>query len=161
MRQRLVKRPSGLVAIVVYKLFVAFCLSIAAIALSLALKNYSQLVEFSQAYLLRGKIELLKFILERILALKPSTLHFSIIATGVYAVISIIEAVGLWYEKAWATILVTALVGVTIPAEIFELFRSLSLLKLVIFLVNVFVFVYLLRHSIRPQTQPRKSSGIR
>jgi hypothetical protein len=151
------KRPAGLIAIVVYKLLTSFLLTIASIALLLALENYNNLVAFSESYLLRGRLDILKFILEEILKLKPSTLQFSIIATGIYAIVSGIEAIGLWHQKAWARVLVVLLVGISIPAEIFELFRGMSLLKLVIFLGNVVVFIYLLRHSVTPKTQRKNN----
>lgn len=56
---------------------------------------------------------------------------FNGIASGIYAVITLVEALGLWYEKCWARILVLVLVGISMPAEIFELIKGITVLKLV------------------------------
>ena len=58
----------------------------------------------------------------------------------------VIEAVGLWYRRRWAKILVLGIVGISIPLEVFELIREVTLLKLVIFLLNIAVFWYLLHY---------------
>ena len=139
------KRPPGLVVIVIYKAFSAFLLAVTSIDIFSAVKNYQFLAEFSDEYALKGKLEIIKWLLDNILKLNQRTLHFSSIVTGIYAVVTAIEAIGLWYEKAWATVLVLVLVAISIPAEIFELMRGVSLLKIVIFLVNAAVFWYLLR----------------
>lgn len=139
-------RPPGLVAIVVYKCFVALLLTATSIVLLLALENHQALVAVSESYVLEGKLELIEWLLEKIINIKRQTLQFSGIASGIYAVVTVIEAVGLWYEKTWANILVIGLVSISILPEIFELIKGVSLLKIVVFLVNIAVLWYLLRH---------------
>ncbi|MBD2249105.1 DUF2127 domain-containing protein, partial [Nostoc sp. FACHB-888] len=73
-------------------------------------------------------------------------LAFSGIGAGVYAIVTSIEAVGLWYEKRWAHILVLGLVGISIPPEIYELIRGISVIKTLIFLLNLAVLGYLFRN---------------
>ncbi|MBE9020342.1 DUF2127 domain-containing protein [Chroococcidiopsidales cyanobacterium LEGE 13417] len=140
------QRPSGLVAIVIYKTFVAIILAIAAIAILLALQKYQFFTSLSEAYILEGKLNIIEWLIEKITNIKQQTLQFSGIATGAYAAVTAIEAIGLWYEKAWARILVLVLVGISIPPEIFELIKGITILKLVVFVVNIAVFWYLLRH---------------
>ncbi len=140
------KRSPGLVAIVIYKGFVALLLTATSIILLLALNNHQSLVEFSESYILEGKLQIIEWLLEKIINAKQRTIQFGGIALGIYAAITAIEAVGLWYKQAWATVLVLVLVGISIPPEIFELTKSITLLKLTVFLINVFVFGYLLRH---------------
>lgn len=140
------KRPPGLVLIVVYKTFVGFLLGLTATVLLLALNNYQSFVGISESYILEGKLEIIEWLLEKMINVKRQTLQFSGIAAGIYAVITLIEALGLWYEKGWARILVLVLVGISIPAEIFELIKGITILKLIVFLGNVGVFWYLLRH---------------
>lgn len=140
------QRPPGLIAIVVYKTFVASLLTVTSIALLFAMKNHQLLEEFSSYYLLESKLRIIDFLLDKILILKPKTLLFSGLAAGLYAVLTAVEAIGLWYEKGWATILVLVLVGISIPAEIFELIRGVTVLKLVLFIVNVAVLWYLAHH---------------
>ncbi|WP_377476756.1 MAG: DUF2127 domain-containing protein [Microcoleus anatoxicus] len=140
------QRPPGLIAIVIYKSFVASLLTVTSIALLFAMKNHQLLEDFSDSYLLETKVKLIEFLLDKLLILKPKTLLFSGMATGLYAAIAAVEAVGLWYEKGWATILVLVLVGISIPPEIFELIQGVTLLKLAVFIANVAVFWYLLHH---------------
>ena len=141
-----IQRPPGLIAIVLYKSFVAALLTVTSIALLLALKNHQALEDFSESYLLESKIKIVEFLLDKILSIKPKTLLFSGLAAGLYAALTAVEAVGLWYEKGWATILVLVLVGISIPPEIYELFQGVTVLKLVVFVANVAMLWYLLHH---------------
>lgn len=140
------KRPPGLIAIIIYKAFVALLLGITSVVLLLALKNYDNLIDFSESYVLEGKLAIIEWVIEKIINAKRQTLQLSGIAAGIYAVVTAIEAVGLWYQKTWAKLLVLGLVGISIPPEIFELIKGTTILKLVVFIVNVAVFWYLLRH---------------
>jgi uncharacterized membrane protein (DUF2068 family) len=140
------KRPPGLIAIIIYKAFVALLLGITSVVLLLALKNYDNLIDFSESYVLEGKLAIIEWVIEKIINAKRQTLQLSGIAAGIYALVTAIEAVGLWYQKTWAKLLVLGLVGISIPLEIFELIKGTTILKLVVFIVNVAVFWYLLRH---------------
>lgn len=101
---------------------------------------------FSDSYVLEGKRHIIEVFLDKIINIKPQTLKFSGIATAIYAVLTAIEAVGLWFEKTWAKILVIVLVSISIPPEIFELIKGISLLKIAVFLVNVAVLWYLIKN---------------
>ncbi|MFB2974871.1 DUF2127 domain-containing protein [Microseira sp. BLCC-F43] len=138
------KRPRGLVAIVIYKSLIAGLLAIASVALLLAIQNYQSIDEFANQYVLEGKREIIRFILSKFLSLNPKSLQFSGIFAGVYAVVTAIEAVGLWYEKKWASLLVIALVGISLPLEVWELIKGISPIKLIVFVVNLAIFLYLL-----------------
>jgi uncharacterized membrane protein (DUF2068 family) len=140
------KRPLGLVAIVVYKSAVALLLIVTSIALLLAVKNYQLLDSLSDDYVLEGKSRLIDWLLEKILNLNPKTLLFSGVGSAIYAVVTAVEAIGLWYQQRWAHILVLWLVGISIPPEVYELVRGISIVKVSVFIVNVGVFTYLLRN---------------
>lgn len=116
------------------------------IALLLTLKNYQNLEVFSENYVLEGKSIIIDWLLNKVLNLNPRTLAFSGIGAGVYAIVTTIEAVGLWYEKRWAHVLVLVLVGISIPPEIYELIRGFSPLKILILVLNLAVFGYLFRN---------------
>jgi uncharacterized membrane protein (DUF2068 family) len=139
------KRPFGLIAIVVYKCFTASLLMVTSIALLLALKNYQSLQDFSDYYVLEGKATIIEWGLDKILNINPKTLKFSGIGAGVYSIVTAIEAIGLWHEKRWAHILVVALVSISIPPEIYELIHGVTPMKLILFVVNLAVLVYLIR----------------
>lgn len=140
------QRAPGLIAIVLYKTFVASLLTVTSIALLFALKNHQVLEEFSQSYLLESKLKIIEFILDKVLVLQPKKLLLSGMVAALYAVLTVIEAVGLWYEKAWATILVLLLVGISLPPEIYELVQGVTVLKLAVFIANLAVLWYLLHH---------------
>lgn len=143
------KRPPGLIAIVAYKAFTASLLAVTAVALFLTLNNYQSLDRFADDYALTGKREIIRWLLEKITNLDPRTIKYSGLLAGAYSIVTAIEAVGLWYQKIWATILVLVLVGVSIPVEIVELIKGISPIKLIVFVVNVAVFWYLLHHAIK------------
>ncbi|WP_315791239.1 DUF2127 domain-containing protein [Fischerella sp. JS2] len=140
------KHPPGLIAIVIYKGFVALLLTTTSIVLILALKKHDALVIFSESYVLEGKREVIDWVLGKIINIKPQTLKISGISTGIYAIVTAIEAISLWYERTWAKILVIGLISTSIPPEIFELIKSLSLLKILVFIVNIAVSWYLICH---------------
>ncbi|WP_333247933.1 MULTISPECIES: DUF2127 domain-containing protein [unclassified Microcoleus] len=89
---------------------------------------------------------MIEFILDKLLILKPKNLLLSGLAAALYAVLTAVEAVGLWYEKDWATILVLVLVSISIPPEIYELVHGVTVLKLAVFITNVAILWYLLHH---------------
>lgn len=144
LHQAIQQRPIALRAIVAYKVLEAILFAGTAIALFLTLANYQTLVDFSQNYLLESKSGIIHWSLAKILKIHSKTLEFGGITAAVYALVTAIEAMGLWYEKAWASLLVIGLVGVSIPLEIFELIRGFSLLKFIVFGINLAVFGYLL-----------------
>lgn len=119
---------------------------VTSIALLLTLKNYQTLETFSDNYVLEGKSIIIDWLLKKVLNLNPRTLAFSGIGAGIYGIVTSIEAVGLWYEKRWAHILVLGLVGISIPPEIYELFRGISPIKILILVLNLAVFGYLFRN---------------
>jgi uncharacterized membrane protein (DUF2068 family) len=149
-------RPIGLVAIVVYKLFITMVFAATSTAVLLTLKNYPSLQDIAETYQLEGKHQIINWILNKILNLNPRTLQFSGFAAAGYSLLSAIEAIGLWREKAWAHVLVLVLVGISIPPEIYEILRGVTIVKLFIFGLNVTVFGYLLTHL--PKRHPRHRS---
>ena len=118
---------------------------VTAIALLLAMKNYEGLQDFSSNYELEGKTGIIDWVLDKILNLNPRTLQFSGIGAAAYAIVTAIEAIGLWFEKRWAHVLVLGLVGISIPPEVYELTKGFSVLKFVVFILNGAVFWYLVR----------------
>jgi uncharacterized membrane protein (DUF2068 family) len=137
------KKPPALLAIIFYKGFVALLLTATSIVLLLALKRHDDLIAFAENYELEGKRQIIELLLEKIVNIKTSTLKFSGIAAVIYVGVTIVEVVGLWYEKVWAHILVIALVAISIPPEIFELTKGFSLIKLGVFIINIAVLGYL------------------
>lgn len=147
------KRPVGLVVVVVYKSFVASLMAMTAITLFLTQKNHQSLEQFSESYLLESKHLAIGWILDKILSFSPKTLQFSELAAALYAGITAVEAVGLWHERIWAEILVIVLVSISIPFEVLELVRRITILKLIVFFVNLGVLLYLIHHFYKSKIQ--------
>jgi uncharacterized membrane protein (DUF2068 family) len=82
--------------------------------------------------------------LDRLFSLRSGTLREVGIALLAYGVLEGIEAVGLWYTKRWAEYLTFIATTVLLPLEIYELAHRVSALKIIGFIVNVAVVVYLL-----------------
>jgi uncharacterized membrane protein (DUF2068 family) len=141
-------RPRALVAIVIYKCFTVGLLTCVAIGLFLTSKKYDSLSTFAEEYMMTGKREIIKAGLEQIVSVSTTKMQLGAAVALAYAAVNGIEAVGLWYQKAWATLLVVGIVGLTIPVEIYEIVHKASIVKFVVFAINLAMFVYLLRHAL-------------
>jgi uncharacterized membrane protein (DUF2068 family) len=62
-----------------------------------------------------------------------------------YAAVSMAEGIGLYLEKAWGEFLTLAITASFLPWEIFEIFHRLTWVRVGLLVVNLLVFVYLLR----------------
>jgi uncharacterized membrane protein (DUF2068 family) len=82
--------------------------------------------------------------LDRLFSLRSGTLRGVGAALLGYGVLEGIEAVGLWYTKRWAEYLTFVATTLLLPLEIYELSSRFSLLKLIGFIINVAVVIYLL-----------------
>lgn len=82
--------------------------------------------------------------LDRLFSLRSGTLHAVGIALLAYGVLEGIEAIGLWRLKRWAEYLTFISTTLLLPLEVYELATRASALKVIGFLINVAVVVYLL-----------------
>lgn len=137
------KRTKMLLAIIFYKCFTAGLLFFTAITLLLAYKNYDSLLEFTDQYSLVGKRESIKFVLNKVTDFSAKKIELAGIAMLVYSIVSVIEAVGLWYQKIWAEVMVLVLVGIGVFPEIYEIAKEVKPVKIIILIINLVVFGYL------------------
>jgi uncharacterized membrane protein (DUF2068 family) len=79
-------------------------------------------------------------------ALDTSHGTLELVALGVlaYAVLELLEAVGLWLMKRWGEYVAVVGTAIFIPLETYELLERVTWLRVVAFLVNVFAVVYLI-----------------
>jgi uncharacterized membrane protein (DUF2068 family) len=63
----------------------------------------------------------------------------------VYGLVEGIEAVGLWLQRRWAEYLTFVVTTSLLPLEIYELVNRATVFKVIAFVINVAVVVYLLR----------------
>src|ERR1700760_1200672 len=81
--------------------------------------------------------------LQRLFAVRTSNLYLLGAAVPVYAAVEGTEAVGLWFSKRWAEYLTFIATVVFIPYEVDELAKGVSALKLITFILNLAIAVYL------------------
>ncbi|MCX3060224.1 DUF2127 domain-containing protein [Streptomyces beihaiensis] len=75
---------------------------------------------------------------------KHSTLVTVAVALLVYALVEIVEGVGLWWAKRWAEYLTVVATAAFLPLEIYELTEKVSWVKIATLTVNVLAVLYIL-----------------
>jgi uncharacterized membrane protein (DUF2068 family) len=76
-------------------------------------------------------------------SLSPTALLLVALALFLYALIEVIEAVGLWYAQRWGEYFAVVATSLFIPLEIYELSERLSGLHVALFAVNIVAVVWL------------------
>jgi uncharacterized membrane protein (DUF2068 family) len=82
--------------------------------------------------------------LDKLFTLSKGTLVEAGIALLGYALLEGVEAIGLWYGKRWAEYLTFVATVVFLPFEIYELTEKVSPLKVIGFVINLAVVIYLI-----------------
>src|SRR6476659_336803 len=82
-------------------------------------------------------------LIQHAFTLNSRTLTWLALAAAAYAVIEIIEAVGLWLLKRWGEYFAMIATSVGIPYEIYDLTAKVTVLRLAAFVINVALVVYL------------------
>ncbi|MDI2128239.1 DUF2127 domain-containing protein [Yinghuangia seranimata] len=75
---------------------------------------------------------------------KHSTLVWVAVGLVVYAVIEIVEAVGLWMLKRWAEYLTVVATGMFLPLEVYELTEKVSYFKIGTLVLNIIAVLYII-----------------
>ncbi len=75
---------------------------------------------------------------------KHSTLDVVAILLAVYALIELIEAVGLWLAKRWGEYFAVVATAAFLPIEVYEITEKQSPFKIATFVLNVLAVLYLL-----------------
>jgi uncharacterized membrane protein (DUF2068 family) len=76
--------------------------------------------------------------------LHPRTLLYLAIGLAVYAIIELVEAVGLWLGQRWGEYFALVATSLFLPYEIYDLTVKITWLRIVAFVVNLLLVVYLL-----------------
>lgn len=82
--------------------------------------------------------------LDRLFSLRSGTLQEVGFGLLGYGLLEGIEAVGLWMAKRWAEYLTFIATAILLPLEIYEIIHKRSGLKIIGFVINVAVVIYLL-----------------
>ena len=81
--------------------------------------------------------------LEKALAAKPSTLVLLALVLCAYAVLEVVEGVGLWLLKRWGEYFAVVATSVFMPLEIHDLAKGITMTRVVTFTINVAAVIYL------------------
>jgi uncharacterized membrane protein (DUF2068 family) len=87
----------------------------------------------------------INFILEKSELIDDKVLRRIGALVFIYAALDLIEATGLYLEKTWAEYLTLIITASFLPWEIFEVIRKLTWIRGGLLVVNVMVFIYLLK----------------
>jgi uncharacterized membrane protein (DUF2068 family) len=82
--------------------------------------------------------------IQRVLALEAKTLVWIAVGLSAYALIELVEGVGLWFAKRWAEYLTVLATAAFLPLEVRELIDKQTWLRIGAFAFNVAAVVYLL-----------------
>jgi uncharacterized membrane protein (DUF2068 family) len=82
--------------------------------------------------------------LDRLFSLRAGTLREVGIALLAYGVLEGVEAVGLWLTKRWAEYLTFLATTILLPLEIYEIIHRRTALKIIGFIINLAIVIYLL-----------------
>jgi uncharacterized membrane protein (DUF2068 family) len=82
--------------------------------------------------------------LDKVFSLQSGRLREVGFALLAYGILEGVEAVGLWLTKRWAEYLTFLATTILLPLEVYELTNRLTALKLIGFIINVAVVIYLL-----------------
>jgi uncharacterized membrane protein (DUF2068 family) len=82
--------------------------------------------------------------INHLFTLSTAKLYLYGIAIGVYAVLNLVEAVGLWRARRWAEYLTFLELFVLLPIEIYELSITVTTLKCLTLVLNLAIVLYLL-----------------
>lgn len=152
------QRPASLKAIVAYKgLIVLVLLALSAIS-GFSWRHYDTLTALAQDALTNGELGLGAWFLKTVLHSQPQGLHMVARITGLYALVMGTATVGLWYGTTWATPLMLLMAALPLPLEVQELLHDLSWQRLVIFLLNLAVVGFLLKHQLAEGFASEKQS---
>lgn len=96
-------------------------------------------------------------LLDKLSSLDPFRLKLISFALFLYAGLDVIEAWGLILGKIWAEYFTLILTASFLPWELYEIIRHVTILKVVLTLLNVFVVIYLaivVKERVRERQEP-------
>jgi uncharacterized membrane protein (DUF2068 family) len=153
------RHDKGLILIAAYKLLIALIFAAVGVgALRLigkdvgdVLSNLATDLHFDQ------ESRFVNFLLDKASLLDDPMLRRIGLATFCYSALCVLEAVGLYLEKAWAEYLTLAITASFLPFEIRELAHRFTWVRVGLFVINVVVLIYLLVLVLERQRKTREA----
>jgi uncharacterized membrane protein (DUF2068 family) len=94
----------------------------------------------------------------RVDMLQPEAVMVMSLVTIVYAVLLLVEGIGLWFEKAWAGYVTVISTGLFLPFELYEVIKRVTALRVIVLLLNFAIVVYLISqlklHAFQTRQEP-------
>lgn len=87
--------------------------------------------------------------------LSPRRMQALGVVALLYAMLYVIEGIGLWHQSKWAEYLTIIATATFIPLEVYELYRRLTFPRAGALLVNVVVVIYLIYRLRHPNERIR------
>lgn len=66
------------------------------------------------------------------------------VGTFFYAILHLIEGIGLFMEREWAAYLTVIATGSLIPVEVYEIARKVSAVKIAVLIFNILILIYII-----------------
>ncbi|HUZ29538.1 MAG TPA: DUF2127 domain-containing protein [Solirubrobacteraceae bacterium] len=82
--------------------------------------------------------------LAKLFALRAGALTRAGLIILAYGILEGVEAVGLWFAKRWAEYLTLVATTILLPLEVYELINGATALKVIGFIINLAIVIYLL-----------------
>jgi uncharacterized membrane protein (DUF2068 family) len=136
-----------LILIAAYKLLQALLFAAVGVgALHLLHKDIGDVLsDLAQNLRFNPESRFVNFILDKASMLNDPLLRRIGAVAFSYAGISLVESIGLYLEKAWAEYLTLLITASFLPWEALEIFRQLTPVRVGLLVINLLVFVYLVR----------------
>jgi uncharacterized membrane protein (DUF2068 family) len=83
-------------------------------------------------------------LVNRALTLSPSTIRLLVIGLAVYAAVELIEGIGLWLGQRWGEYFAMVVTALGLPYEIYDLSDKITVTRVIFFLVNLALVLYLI-----------------
>ncbi len=139
------RRDKGLVLIAAYKLLVALIFAIVGVgAVRLIGRDVDNLLAGLVSDLHFPESRFINFLIDKASMIDDHMLRRIGAGAFGYSGLSLLEAIGLYLEKAWGEYLTLLITASFLPIEIRELVLRFTWLRIGIFVVNLGVLVYLL-----------------
>lgn len=152
------RRDRGLLAIAAFK-FTKFALLTAAGFGALRMLR-PEVADAAQAWAadlaIENERQVLQYALEQAGQMSDARLKALAIASFCYAVLFVIEGIGLLRQRRWAEYLTVVAGASLIPIELYELSRHVGPVKIAILIVNVVIVWYLVR-KLRAESRERRA----
>lgn len=158
------KHRAGLVLIAFYKLLGALMfVAIGVGAMRLLHKDIGDVVwhELIEVLRMNPESRVVNFIFQKAELLNDPVLRKIGFAAFCYAAVGVVEAVGLYFERAWAELLTLLITASFLPFELHEIVRRVTWISVSVFVVNAAVLFYMFWLLGERAAQRRRRTSVR